>query len=163
MRDTGVGIPADLLPKIFDRFMQVSDTRDRSQGGLGIGLALVRHIVNLHGGSVEAFSEGPGKGCEFRIRLPLLARSRRLRSAVDGAPHSEAALRRFDQPHEANAGRSPSIFVHRVKWDRDVRFCECYRSANEGALDFAHRGDHIVAVEIAPRILAIFTGAARGV
>jgi signal transduction histidine kinase len=73
VRDTGVGIPAELLPKVFDRFMQVEDSRDRSQGGLGIGLALVRHIVNLHGGSVCAFSEGPGKGSEFRIRLPLLA------------------------------------------------------------------------------------------
>jgi signal transduction histidine kinase len=73
VRDTGVGIPANLLPRVFDRFMQVDDTRDRSQGGLGIGLALVRHIVNLHGGCVEAFSDGPGKGCEFRIRLPLSA------------------------------------------------------------------------------------------
>ena len=71
--DTGVGIRAELLPKVFDRFMQVDDTRDRSQGGMGIGLALVRHIVNLHGGCVEAFSDGPGKGCEFRIRLPLPA------------------------------------------------------------------------------------------
>jgi signal transduction histidine kinase len=71
VRDTGVGIPAELLPKIFDRFMQVSDTRDRSLGGLGIGLALVRHIAELHGGTVEAFSEGLGHGCEFRIRLPL--------------------------------------------------------------------------------------------
>jgi signal transduction histidine kinase len=71
VRDSGVGIPAELLPKVFDQFMQVDDTRDRSQGGLGIGLSLVRHIVNLHGGRVEAFSDGPDKGCEFRILLPL--------------------------------------------------------------------------------------------
>jgi signal transduction histidine kinase len=71
VRDTGVGIPAAFLSKVFDRFMQVDDTRDRSQGGLGIGLSLVRQIVKLHGGYVEAFSDGPGKGCEFRIRLPL--------------------------------------------------------------------------------------------
>jgi signal transduction histidine kinase len=71
VRDTGVGIPAELLPKIFDRFMQVDDTRDRSQGGLGIGLSLVRHISHLHKGTVEAFSEGVGKGSEFRMRLPL--------------------------------------------------------------------------------------------
>jgi signal transduction histidine kinase len=74
VRDTGVGIPADLLPKVFDRFMQVGETRDRSQGGLGLGLSLVRHIVGLHGGTVEARSDGPGKGSEFRIRLPLPAK-----------------------------------------------------------------------------------------
>ncbi len=71
VRDSGVGIPADLLPKVFDRFMQVGDTRHRSQGGLGVGLSLVRHIVGLHGGTVEARSDGPGQGSEFRIRLPL--------------------------------------------------------------------------------------------
>jgi signal transduction histidine kinase len=73
VRDTGVGIPADMLPKVFDLFTQLNATRDRSQGGLGIGLSLVRRIVEVHGGTVEAFSEGSGKGSEFLVRLPLAA------------------------------------------------------------------------------------------
>jgi PAS domain S-box-containing protein len=71
VRDTGVGIPRDMLPRIFDLFMQVEGSRDRSQGGLGIGLALVRRLVELHGGTVSAHSAGPGRGSEFVVRLPL--------------------------------------------------------------------------------------------
>jgi signal transduction histidine kinase len=71
VRDTGAGIPADALPRVFELFSQLSSTLDRSQGGLGIGLCLVRQIVELHGGTVEAFSEGLGKGSEFLLRLPL--------------------------------------------------------------------------------------------
>jgi len=71
VRDTGVGIPADLLPTIFDRLVQISSMRDRAQGGLGIGLSLVRHITALHGGTVVAHSDGPGHGSDFCIRLPL--------------------------------------------------------------------------------------------
>jgi CheY-like chemotaxis protein len=66
-----MGIPADMLPKVFDLFTQVDRTYDRAQGGLGIGLTLVRSLVDLHGGSVEAKSDGPGKGSEFVVRLPL--------------------------------------------------------------------------------------------
>lgn len=70
IRDNGVGIPADMLGKVFEMFTQVDRTLERSQGGLGIGLTLVRRLVELHGGTVEALSEGPGKGSEFVIRLP---------------------------------------------------------------------------------------------
>jgi PAS domain S-box-containing protein len=72
VRDTGVGMPTDLLPKVFDLFTQGDRSLDRSEGGLGIGLTLVYRLVTLHGGSVEAKSEGPGLGSEFTIRLPLL-------------------------------------------------------------------------------------------
>jgi PAS domain S-box-containing protein len=72
IRDTGIGIPADLLPKVFELFMQGDRSLDRAQGGLGIGLTLVYRLVTLHGGSVEAASEGSGLGSEFIIRLPLL-------------------------------------------------------------------------------------------
>jgi signal transduction histidine kinase len=70
VRDTGVGIAAEKLPHIFDLFMQVDRTLDRAEGGLGIGLTLVRRLVEMHGGRVEAHSEGPGKGSEFVVRLP---------------------------------------------------------------------------------------------
>src|SRR5262249_37530294 len=71
VRDTGIGIPSDMLPRVFDIFMQLDASQRRSQGGLGIGLTLVRNLVQLHQGSVTAFSEGPGKGSEFVVRLPL--------------------------------------------------------------------------------------------
>ncbi len=70
VRDTGVGIAAELLPHIFDLFMQAERLMDRSQGGLGIGLSLVRRLVELHGGTVEV-SSGPGQGSEFVVRLPV--------------------------------------------------------------------------------------------
>ena len=73
VRDTGAGMPAEMLPKVFDLFMQGDRTYSRSQGGLGIGLTLVRSLVGLHGGSVEARSDGPGRGSEFVVRLPLAA------------------------------------------------------------------------------------------
>ncbi len=69
--DTGVGIPPDMLPHVFDLFAQVDRTRDRAQGGLGIGLALVRTLVAMHGGEATAESAGPGQGSRFVLRLPL--------------------------------------------------------------------------------------------
>jgi signal transduction histidine kinase len=76
VRDTGLGIPADMLPHIFDLFVQVPSTLQRAQGGLGIGLALVKSLVELHGGRVEVHSAGPGHGSEFRLHLPLVAEER---------------------------------------------------------------------------------------
>jgi CheY-like chemotaxis protein len=70
VRDSGVGIAPDLLPHVFDVFVQGSISIDRSQGGLGIGLSLVRRLVELHGGSVSATSTGSGDGSTFEIRLP---------------------------------------------------------------------------------------------
>lgn len=72
IRDTGMGIPAELLPHVFELFTQGNRSLARSEGGLGIGLTLVRRLVQLHGGSVEAFSDGPGQGSEFVVRLPAL-------------------------------------------------------------------------------------------
>jgi len=69
--DNGVGIPPEMLPRIFDLFTQVDDTRPMAMGGLGIGLALVKELVALHGGTVQVISEGRGMGSEFTVRLPL--------------------------------------------------------------------------------------------
>jgi PAS domain S-box-containing protein len=70
VRDTGIGIGPELLPRVFDLFVQADRSLARSQGGLGIGLTLVRHLVEMHGGSINAASPGPGEGSEFAIRLP---------------------------------------------------------------------------------------------
>ena len=72
VRDTGIGIPAFALPTIFDMFSQVDRSIERSTGGLGIGLALVKGLVEIHGGKVEAASPGQGKGSTFTVRLPVL-------------------------------------------------------------------------------------------
>ena len=78
--DTGVGIPGDMLGKVFDLFTQVGRTLDRSQGGLGIGLSLVRRLVELHGGTVTAQSPGPSLGSTFTVRLPLELKTKRSES-----------------------------------------------------------------------------------
>ncbi len=75
VRDEGIGIAAEHLPSLFQMFSQVAPALERSQGGLGIGLALVKGLVELHGGQVEAHSQGIGKGSEFLVRLPILIES----------------------------------------------------------------------------------------
>ncbi len=85
VKDDGPGFTKDLLAHAFDLFMQGPQTRARARGGLGIGLTLVRRLVELHGGTVEAMSEGPGRGTEFVVRLPL-----RVPTAVDGAQPAAA-------------------------------------------------------------------------
>jgi PAS domain S-box-containing protein len=84
--DNGMGIPARMLERVFDLFTQLGGPGDRPQDGLGIGLALVRRLVEMHGGDIEARSEGPGRGSEFVVRLPLAADA-----AAAGAPGGQRA------------------------------------------------------------------------
>jgi CheY-like chemotaxis protein/anti-sigma regulatory factor (Ser/Thr protein kinase) len=86
VKDNGAGIPREMLTKVFDLFTQSDRTLDRSQGGLGIGLTLVHRLVLLHGGTVEARSEGPGHGSEFVVRLPAAADPNQ-NSAPESAAH----------------------------------------------------------------------------
>jgi CheY-like chemotaxis protein len=72
VRDTGIGIDVNNLPHIFEMFSQAAPALERSQGGLGVGLALVRGLVELHGGSIDARSSGRGAGSEFIVRLPVV-------------------------------------------------------------------------------------------
>jgi PAS domain S-box-containing protein len=81
VRDDGIGIGPELLARVFDLFAQGERTLDRAQGGLGLGLAIVRSLVELHGGTVSATSDGPGKGSEFEVRLPLAAGEERRETA----------------------------------------------------------------------------------
>jgi signal transduction histidine kinase/DNA-binding response OmpR family regulator len=73
VRDTGIGIPRGMQDRVFEMFLQIDNALDRSQGGLGIGLTLVRELVNLHHGSIVAHSDGPGQGSEFTLRIPCAA------------------------------------------------------------------------------------------
>jgi PAS domain S-box-containing protein len=90
VQDTGIGIEPEMLPRIFGIFVQADGRQDRSQGGLGIGLSLVKTLVEMHGGGVEAWSGGPGKGSEFVVRLPLPAETSPDRSSPDRGERSEA-------------------------------------------------------------------------
>lgn len=87
VKDTGIGLPPEMLPKIFDMFTQVGASIDRAQGGLGLGLTLVRKLVGMHRGTVTAESAGLGRGSTFTVRLPLAPAE-----SVDGAPNE------FDEP-----------------------------------------------------------------
>jgi signal transduction histidine kinase/CheY-like chemotaxis protein len=89
--DNGVGIPVDLQPKIFDMFMQVDASRNRSQGGLGIGLTLVKRLVELHGGGVEVTSAGAGQGSCFTVRLPVGAGPKAARAPGSGRSRRDLA------------------------------------------------------------------------
>jgi signal transduction histidine kinase/ActR/RegA family two-component response regulator len=95
VRDTGIGIPAEMLSQVFDLFTQVDHSLDHSQGGLGLGLTLVRNLVEMHGGTVQALSEGPNRGSEFVVCLPIL-----IETTADTGPAPKTA----PQP----AGRSAS-------------------------------------------------------
>ncbi len=83
VKDSGIGIAADQMPRIFDMFTQVDGSLEKSHGGLGIGLTLVKRLVEMHGGSVEASSEGPGKGSEFAVRLPMVIEASKLDESGD--------------------------------------------------------------------------------
>ena len=98
VQDDGIGIAPGLLPRVFDLFVQGRQSSDRAEGGLGIGLALVRNLVTMHGGTVEARSPGLGKGSTFTVRLPALEGARGAEvpaSSSLGSPGSQAARRRI--------------------------------------------------------------------
>jgi signal transduction histidine kinase len=86
VRDSGIGIPPEFLPHLFERFRQSDSTLTRAYGGLGLGLAIVRHLAELHGGSVSAASEGENRGASFAVRLPC-------RRVEQGAASANASRR----------------------------------------------------------------------
>ena len=94
VKDNGAGIPPDKLHSIFDMFMQVDRTSERSQGGLGIGLTLVKRLTEMHGGSIEARSDGEGQGSEFIVRLPIVNRPAVAQEAGSGVATDSQAQRR---------------------------------------------------------------------
>lgn len=91
--DNGLGIPREMLPRIFDLFTQVENGASRSRGGLGIGLALARQLVDIHNGSLSAESAGPGQGSTFTVRLPLVQEAVSAEAAPNEAPAAGSSLK----------------------------------------------------------------------
>ena len=107
--DNGIGIRPELLPHVFELFTQLDRGAGRTQGGLGIGLALVQRLVQMHGGEVTAASEGPGKGADFVIRLPLLPEQVEPAAATTAVVGPSAAARPAAEPAVAAAGRPAEV------------------------------------------------------
>jgi CheY-like chemotaxis protein len=91
--DTGIGIPPEMLGRVFEMFTQVEREPERAQGGLGIGLSLVRWLVQMHGGVVDAASDGVGRGSTFTVRLPLAAAGTQAANEATAAPRAATGLR----------------------------------------------------------------------
>jgi len=107
VRDEGQGIDAQLMPRLFDLFMQGDRSLDRTQGGLGIGLTIVKHLVEMHGGTVKVSSAGLGQGSEFRVHLPRSASAPAHHSPAP--PHEHAVRRRRVLVVEDNADAAESL------------------------------------------------------
>jgi CheY-like chemotaxis protein len=107
VRDSGAGIPAEMLPRVFDLFAQVDSAPGRAEGGLGIGLALAKSLLQLHGGTVEAESDGLGRGSTFVVRLPALPQSATEKPRETAGPTAFGAARRIlvidDDPDVADS------------------------------------------------------------
>ena len=136
--DNGVGIAPELLPHVFDPFTQADTTLDRSEGGLGIGLTLVRSLVQLHGGTVEATSPGPDQGSTFVIRLPLAESPVEPEAEPDPSPETAEqagdALRVLVVDDNLMAAESLAVILGH--WGHTVRVCHDGRSAVSAAKEF---------------------------
>ena len=134
VRDSGVGIPPDLLPRVFDLFTQAEGTLERAQGGLGIGLALVKSLVVLHGGSVEAYSAGQGQGSEFVVRLPVLRRPARSNRREEPGPRELRPRRVLIVDDNADSADSMAMLLGLDH--HDVRVVYDGNTALEAAREF---------------------------
>ena len=113
VKDNGVGIAPELLPQIFELFTQVDGSLGRSYGGLGIGLALARNLIEMHDGRLQAFSAGLGKGCEFTIKLPLLLNPsvREEKTVLESSQHLGHSLRVLVVEDNVDAADSLSLLL----------------------------------------------------
>jgi CheY-like chemotaxis protein len=132
--DDGIGIPARVLDHVFDAFVQADVSLERTRGGLGVGLSLVKTLVELHGGTVKASSAGPGQGAEFTISLPLAAEQPEL-------PHASASERDTMPRHrvlvvEDNLDAAETLREMLLMWDHEVEVAHDGREGLEKARSF---------------------------
>jgi two-component system CheB/CheR fusion protein len=131
VRDDGIGIPAALLDHVFEPFVQADRSLERSRGGLGLGLPLVKELVELHGGHVAARSEGPGRGSEFTIRLPLAPEQPTLLDAQ--RPARQAMPRHRVLVVEDNPDAAETLREMLLLWDHEVEVAHDGREGVEKA------------------------------
>ena len=122
VRDTGVGIARELLGRVFEPFVQAEQPLARTQGGLGLGLAVVKGIVELHDGSVRAESDGPGSGAAFSVALPLAAASTPERGAGDGPAHAVDRRRVLVVDDNRDAAESLAALIEILGHGADVAY-----------------------------------------
>jgi PAS domain S-box-containing protein len=136
VRDDGLGIPIDAQPHIFEMFSQLDRSVERAQGGLGIGLTLVRRLVEMHGGTVGVRSEGPGTGSEFTVRIPVLKDAQT--GASEGIPELEVSARtnRRILVVDDNRDAAESLGMMLDLMGNDVRTAGDGLAAIEAARDF---------------------------
>jgi len=144
IRDTGIGIAPEMLDRIFEPFMQISNSLDRSGGGLGIGLALVRNLVEMHSGSVSAESDGLGKGSNFRVRLPAVDPPRR-KEAARWKPSQVAKRRVLVVDDNQTAAQTLAMLMKKL-WGHQVEV------ANDGVAALA------VAEQFKPEVVLMDIG-----
>lgn len=137
VKDDGIGIPPHILPRVFDLFTQADRSLERSQGGLGLGLALVRRLVELHGGRVEARSEGQGKGSEFSVYLPAAAEVESKRDITETAAPVSSAKRCRILVVDDNVDAAESIALLLRLKGHEVREAYDGLGAIESARDFS--------------------------
>ncbi len=149
VKDEGVGIPPEMLPRVFDLFWQVDRTLEKSQGGLGVGLTIVKRLAEMHGGGVEARSEGYGRGSEFIIRLPVASAPAGARQPVGAGEGPAAAARCRVLVADDNADAAGSLALMLQLMGHEVR------TAHDGleALD--------VAAEFRPDLVLLDIGMPR--
>lgn len=145
VRDTGVGIPPAMLPKVFDLFTQVERTLDRAQGGLGIGLTLVRRLVEMHGGTVAAHSEGTGQGSTFVVRLPIAVASIDPAAARSEEGRRERLIRRRILVVDDNKDAATSLSLLLDLMGNEVRVVHDGESAVVAARQF---GPDVILLDI---------------
>ena len=124
IRDNGIGMPPELLARAFDLFIQAEQGLDRARGGLGIGLTLARNLIQLHGGTIEAQSAGPGQGSEFIVRLPLAATEAGwpAESPAPGDPPPASRARVLIVDDNADAARSLGLLLKQTGYEVDLAY-----------------------------------------
>ena len=136
VKDTGIGMSPELIPTVFDLFVQGERSLDRSEGGLGIGLTLVKRLVALHGGTVSAHSEGPGRGSEFAIFIPALAQSSAPSEPAPVAPIASPRRRSRVMVVDDNRDSADTLAALLDAWGHEVRTLYDGPSALAAAAEF---------------------------
>jgi PAS domain S-box-containing protein len=145
VKDDGVGMPEHLLPRIFDLFTQADISLDRSEGGLGVGLALVKSLVEMHHGTVEAHSDGIGRGSEFVVRLPITLEQVAQQESASSQPAKTATVSRRVLVVDDSVDAAKTLAMLLRSWGHEVRIAHNGPDALQRAVGFQ---PHLILLDI---------------